>query len=52
MKEKFKSGFVALIGRPNVGKIYINESDYWSEDSNNIKKTTDYKKIDTDSIHM
>lgn len=36
MKNDFKSGFVTLIGRPNVGKIYINELPDRAEDCHYI----------------
>lgn len=31
-KEPFKSGFVSLVGRPNVGELYVDEPHYRTED--------------------
>ena len=37
MNKDYKSGFVTLIGRPNVGKSYVNELFDRTEDCNYIQ---------------
>ncbi len=41
MKKDYKSGFVTLIGRPNVGKINSDEPVDRTEDCDHIEQTTD-----------
>ena len=49
MREDYKSGFVAIIGRPNVGKSTLMNHLNWSEDCNYFEKAqTTRNKIQTD----
>ena len=47
----YKSGFVAIIGRPNVGKIHIDESSDRTEDCDYKQQSTDDEEPDPDSIY-
>ena len=37
MRADYKSGFVTLIGRPNVRKVHIDELSDWTKDCNYIE---------------
>ena len=52
MNENFKSGFVAIIGRPNVGKLHSDESSHRTEDRYHIQETTDNQKPYPDRLYL
>ena len=49
MRDDFKSGFVTLIGRPNVGKIDIDEPADRAEDRDHVQQAADDEKPYSDS---
>ena len=51
MENKFKSGFVTLIGRPNVGKSTLMNHLIGQKIAINIKQAADNQKPDTDGIY-
>ena len=52
MEKQKKSGFIALVGRPNVGKIHVDESSDWTKDCDHIKKASDNENQIRTSIQM
>ena len=52
MKDNFKSGFAAIIGRPNVGKFHTDEPPYRTEDRYYVKEAPDYQKPYPDSLYL
>ena len=52
MKDNFKSGFAAIIGRPNVGKSTLMNHLIGQKDRDHIQETADDQKPYPDGIYL